>query len=410
MAKLLTPLAVKNAKPKRHNGQPVLTEISDSGARGLRLCVHPTGRKVWICRYRVGTRSRKLTLGPVTVLDKGEDPGEFVLTLSAARKAAAEALHKVERGIDPAAEKAEAAKPAAAAETFEAVATKCFNRASKKLRSAPRSLHDLRRLAFPTLGSQPIASIKRSDVVRLLDHIEDNSGPIAADATLAAISKVMNWHATRSDDFVPPLVRGMRRTNAKERARDRILSDEELRAVWTTASDSEGLFGLFVQFLLLTACRRNEAAHMRWPEVADGLWTLPAARNKTKKELARPLSTAAQTVLAKIPRAADSDLVFFAGGHWLFNNLAALKRKLDKQSGVTGWRLHDLRRTARSLLSRAKVDADHAERVLGHVIPGVRGTYDRHEYKAEILQAYEKLAALIEGITNPKQNVVPLRG
>ena len=76
---------------------------------------------------------------------------------------------------------------------------------------------------------------------------------------------------------------------------------------------------------------------------------------------------------------------------------------------MTGWTLHDLRRTARSLMSRAGVDADHAERALGHVIAGVRGVYDRHEFKEEKRRAFEALAAQIERIINPQENVVPLR-
>src|SRR5208337_1989024 len=113
--------------------------------------------------------------------------------------------------------------------------------------------------------------------------------------------------------YVPPLVRGMQRSKSKERARSRILDDDELRAVWTTAG--EGVFGAYVRFLLLTACRRNEAALMPWTELSSSngngtLWILPPGRNKTKVELCRPLSGAAQALLAKLPRTGDADLVF----------------------------------------------------------------------------------------------------
>jgi integrase len=407
MAKLLTPLSIQNAKMKRRNGQPVLTELSDAGCRGLRLCLHPTGRRVWIVRYRFGGRSRKLTLGGAIVLDKGEDPGEHALTLSAARKAAAEALHKVERGIDPGVEKAAKQKPAAAADSVEDVCAKYLKREGGKLRSVDQRKALLQRAVYPVLGSRQADTVKRSEIVRLLDKIEDERGPVAADMALAILRRIFSWHAARDDDFRSPIIRGMARTKPKERARDRILSDDEVRAVWAAASD-EAAFSALIRFLLFTGARRNEAARMSWPELANGIWTLPAQRNKTKKELARPLSKAAQAVLTNVPRTADSDLVFFADGHWLFNNLAALKRNFDKRCGVTGWRLHDLRRTARSLMSRAGVPDNHAERCLGHVIGGVQGTYDRHKYQAEMLQAYEKLAVLIANIVNPRENVVPL--
>jgi integrase len=136
---------------------------------------------------------------------------------------------------------------------------------------------------------------------------------------------------------------------------------------------------------------------------------LPAARNKTKLDLVRPLPKAALDLLAHVTR--------FKGCHYVFSNdgITALggygkpKAKFDKACGVTGWTLHDLRRTARSLMSRAGVPADHGERCLGHVIGGVRETYDRHAYHAEKKLAYEKLAALIERIVNPQDNVTALR-
>jgi integrase len=90
--------------------------------------------------------------------------------------------------------------------------------------------------------------------------------------------------------------------------------------------------------------------------------------------------------------------------------LSQLKAALDYASGTSGWTLHDLRRTARSLMSRAGVPSDHAERCLGHVIGGVRGVYDRHAYRDEMAVAYERLAALIAGVVDPQENVVPLRG
>src|SRR4029077_9807861 len=117
----------------------------------------------------------------------------------------------------------------------------------------------------------------------------------------------MNWHAARDDDFRSPIVRGMNRHKANRR--ERVLNDDEIRAVWRAADSTQGPFGHYVKFLLLTACRRNEGAHMRWSEVVGDDWTLPAIRNKTKKDLPRPLSTAALAVLSRVPRIAGSDYV-----------------------------------------------------------------------------------------------------
>jgi integrase len=230
-----------------------------------------------------------------------------------------------------------------------------------------------------------------------------------ADRSLAVLRRVMTWHAGRSDDYRSPIVRGMARTKAKDRARERTLSDDELRGVWKAAEATTSSFGAFVQFLLLSAARRSEAAAMRWSELAGADWTLPASRNKTKVDLVRPLSKQAQDVLARVVKFEKCDFIFTTDGKKAIRGFGKFKAKLDEASGVTSWRLHDLRRTARSLMSRASVPADHAERCLGHVMAGVRGTYDRHEYHAEKQRAYEALAGQIDRILNPQDNVTQLR-
>jgi integrase len=147
---------------------------------------------------------------------------------------------------------------------------------------------------------------------------------------------------------------------------------------------------------------------MRHAELTGSEWLLPATRNKTKVELQRPLSVATMAVIAKMPKVSDT-FVFSADGVHPLSDRVRPKKQLDAASGTSGWRLHDLRRTARSLMSRAGVPSDHAERALGHVIGGVRGVYDRHRYQAEMLAAYEALAAQIGRIINPQENVVALR-
>ena len=235
MAKLLTSLAVAHAKPYRRDGIAVLSEIRDGGCRGLRLLVHPTGHRTWIVRYRFHGRTRKLTLGAAVVARPGEPDPPNALTLANARKRASEALHKLAMGIDPAVEKLAERRPVAES-AFATIATECFECSAKRgLRSAQRQLTDLQRRAFPMIGNIPIDAIRRSDIAKLLDQVEDTMGPAAADLTLEQISTVMNWWAARSDDYRPVLVRGMKRTNAKERARTRILSDPDLVEVWSAA-------------------------------------------------------------------------------------------------------------------------------------------------------------------------------
>jgi integrase len=391
MAKALTDLAIQKIKPGSTR-----REVPDGAQRGLYLVVQTSGSKSFCVRYRYAGRPRKLTL----------QPG---ISLAAARKEAAAALYEVQQGQNPAAAKARARQEqrAAEADTFEAVCANFFKRDGANLRSAHDWQRDLARLVLPVFGKRPISAIRRRDIVRLLDDVEDRHGPGQATTTLGIIRRVMNWHAARSDDFRSPIVRGMARRKISENARRRVLTDEEIRAVWKAADGVPGPFGHYVKFLLLTAARRNEAAHMPWSEITGADWALPLDRNKTKTDLVRPLSAAALAVLAKVPRVAGSDFVFSADGRRL-GGMARRKADFDQAAGVTGWTLHDLRRTARSLMSRAGVPSEHAERCLGHVIGGVEGVYDRHSYREEMLIAYEKLATLIQQILDPQPNVVAM--
>lgn len=157
-------------------------------------------------------------------------------------------------------------------ETLRAICEEWIEREAGALRTGDDRKATLERLVYPALGDRPVNDLRRSDIVRLLDKIEDESGPVMADKTLAFIRRVFNWHASRSDDFRSPVVQGMARTKPGERARARVLSDDELRVVWK-AAEGQGAFGRLVRFLLLTGARRTEAAAMPWAELDCADWT-----------------------------------------------------------------------------------------------------------------------------------------
>jgi integrase len=363
----------------------------------LYVVVQPNGHRSYAVRYRYAGKTRKLTL-------------PAALTLAQARRAAADALDQVERGIDPGVARAQQkqAQRLADADTFAAIAAEYFRREGRGLRSVRRRQQTIDRLAVPVIGNRPIGAIKRSEIVRLLDRVEEENGPSMADDVLAFVRKIMNWHATRSDEFRSPIVRGMARTKPKERARSRILNDDELRRVLATAAAGQDAVSAWIQFLLYTACRRDEARSMTWAELEGSDWVLPAARNKVKVDLIRPLSPAALDILRRVPRIDGSAYVFSTTGRVPISDSSRAKKQFDQAAGVYGWTWHDLRRTARSLMSRAGVNPDHAERCLGHVIGGVRGVYDRHAYYAEKRDAYAALAVLVGRIINPVANVAEL--
>jgi integrase len=379
MAKALTDIGVRNLKPKAAR-----REVPDTGQRGLYVVIQPSGAKSYAVRYRHAGRSRKLTL-------------QAGLTLAQARKAAADALFDLEQGRDPsvARKAAKAAAAAAQADTVEAICGEYMRREGPKLRTGAVREATLKRLVYPAFGRQPIASVSRLDIVRLLDKIADENGPRMSDIVLAILRRVFNWHAKRSNTFCSPIVRGMQRLSESERERTRTLNDDELRAVWAAAESDGGPYGALIRFLLLTGARRSEAAKMPRAEIEGSAWHLPAARNKVKVPLIRPLSAPARAVLDALQRIDGCPFAFTTSGKGPVASLGKRKAKFDKACGVAGWRLHDLRRTARTLMGRCGVLREIAERCLGHNPPG---PYDQWEYYDEKGRAFEALAAQIDRI------------
>jgi integrase len=378
------------------------TTYWDATMPGFGLMVTAALRRSFVVQYRAAGRSRRMHL-------------KQGLTLRAARQEAKAILGAVARGGDPLGERRKAER--AASDTLKAIVEEYLTREGSHLRSINQRRAVLERLVLPKLGARPIDDISRTDIIRLLDGIADANGPAMADHTLAFLRRVMTWHASRSDDFRSPIVRGMTRTRPSQRRRQRVLSDVEIKAVWRAAEASPSVFGYLVQFLLLTATRRTEAAGMRRSEVVGNDWIIPQERYKTGLELVLPLSTAARAVLAAVPKIGNSGWTFTTGGKGPIRGYSKFKRAFDikvlvelrkqnPEADLPRWTLHDLRRTARSLMSRAGVSSDHAERCLGHVLPGIRGTYDRHEYLNEKRYAFAALAASIERIVNPADNVV----
>jgi integrase len=405
----LTPAFVAKAKASPGAERTVFW---DAKLPGFGLMVTPAGHKSYVCQYRNKDRqSRRMAI-------------RDVLSLGDARKKARAVLVDAEKGVDTLAEQR---KDAGSGEnTLKSITENWLAREGGKLRTVEERRATFKRLVYPKLGSRQIDEIKRSEINRLLDTIEDKNGPRMAALTLAYIRRVMNWHATRSDDFRSPIVRGMGRGVATKR--ERVLTDDELRACWRASEGWDHPYSHMLRFILLTATRRDEAADMPRSEVDGDLWTIPAARYKTGIDLELPLSRAARDVLDKVPKLGKKGFVFTTNGDTPISGFSKFKTTFDglvltelqkiavdrgadpaKVKAPERWTVQDLRRTARSLMSRAGVGADHAERCLGHAIPGVRGVYDRHEYRDEKAHAFEMLAAGIARILDPQPNVVALR-
>jgi integrase len=356
--------------------------IQPSGAKSyVAVTRDPAGKQVWA------------TIGPVDLMGIAE-----------AREKARDAIKRVQVG-----------KPAFGpkVDTFAEVVADW--RARHVERNGLRTAREINRLLnahiLPAWGAREFVSIHRSDVAALLDEIEDGHGARQADYCLMIIRAVMNWCATRRDDYSPPIIKGMRRQSPSAQQRTRILEDDEIRRIWT-ACEAMGNYGALARMLLLSTQRFDKVLTMAWADIdADGVWRIPTLSKREKPhggELKLP--QLACDILAALPVLKDNPYIFAGRGQGHINGHSKNKARLDRASGVIGWVIHDLRRTGRSLLARAGVRPDIAERTLGHVQPGVAAVYDRHAYFAEKANALAKLAALIDAIVDPRPAAVtPLR-
>lgn len=356
--------------------------VTPNGARSFACVVrNPDGKQVWT------------TLGPTERM-----------TIATARELARTAIARVRAGL-PALE--------AKGETFgEVVANWQLRHVERNgLRSRKEIARLLDRLILPTWRNHEFISIRRSDIAALMDKVEDENGARQADYVLNIVRAVMNWYAVRTDSYNPPIVRGMRRQSPHAQARGRILDDGEICAIWQ-AAESSGTYGAFVRIALLTAQRRHKIVTMRWADISEaGEWTIPKQPREKDTAGLLVLPDAAIKIIRALPQLGDNPFVFAGSGDGPFNGMSKCKARFDAAlpTGMPAWVVHDLRRTARSLMSRAGVRPDVAERVLGHVQPGVAAVYDRHSYRDEKADALARLAALIDSIVNPRSNIVPLR-
>jgi len=286
-------------------------------------------------------------------------------------------------------------------ETFAKVTEDFMTRyvAEKGLLTAKAIRRNLNNHVLPVWGARNFVSINRRDVAKLLDKIQDNAGPVMADKVLGVITKMTRWYATRHHDYLSPIVPGMNRSSTKDRARTRILNDDELRAVWR-AAEANGVSGAFTRMALLTGQRAGKLVTMKWEHVKDGVWNIPQLPREKGNAGELVLPKEALSILDELPHFVSNPYVFTLGRTPIGDDY--IKKSIDaKVKTEQPWVLHDLRRTAKSLMARAGVRPDISERVLGHAIKRVEGIYDRHEYRQEKADALRKLAGLIAMIVNP---------
>lgn len=346
------------------------------------------GRETWVIQYRLGHKQRRMTIGTCAKL-----------TVAQAREQARRRLAEVELGQDPAAAKRQSRVEAK--NTLRAVVSQYLEARQGAIR--PKTYREVSRYLndhWSPLHGVPISAVKRADVALELAKMIRSNGNAAAGQARAALSAFFVWCIGEGIAESNPVIGSNK--PAQGPARDRVLDDRELVAIWRASGDDD--YGRIVKLLALTGCRRDEVGGLRWSEVdiKERVIRLPGERVKTHRSHDVPLTDLAWSILQERP--VTGEYVF--GGGSGFSAWSICKKALDERLGdsVAAWRLHDVRRSAATKMCDIGIAPHVVEQILNHQSGhkgGVAGTYNRSRYEREVRAALARwsdhVAALVEG-------------
>jgi integrase len=374
-------------------------EYFDTTFPALALRVTSNGHKSWSLFYRHGGRLRRYTIGNYPAFDP-----------AAARKAASSALHRLADGIDPGEEKRvrrNAPKPLA--DDFESFAREYLERQVKRNTAASTYRETARIIeqdVIPEWGKRSIGSIAKRDVIALVDMKVASGAEVQANRILARLRTLFGWGVEKDritanpcDGLKPP---------TKEKARDRVLNEAEIRAFWGATEELGWPFGSLFRLLILTGQRRDEVATMEWSEIdlERRVWSLPREKAKNDQGHDVHLSQQAVDLLLALPRI-EGGLVFSTNSRTAVSGFSRSKGRLDglmaKSIGheVDPWILHDLRRSAATGMAGLRVLPHVVDRILNHTsgtIRGVARVYNRFDYLEERKAAIEAWGREVDAI------------
>ena len=356
---------------------------------GLRISApsarFPKGHRTWFVFYRFGGEQKRLKLGLWKPDRTGTD-------LADARTAAKEALRAASKGRDPAQERDERRR----ADSVRALSERYIREYAKPRKRTWRADENiLKRNVYPAIGPKKVTAVTRGDIRDMLRAIKQRA-PIQANRTLEVVRKMFNWAIGEEIggveynpcDHVPK--------PSAENKRDRVLNDDEIRAIWAALPAIHPVAAGIYRFIFYTAARAGEVANMPREELADPRWwNLPAERSKNKLAHRVPLTTGAFGVLAEMEKHNEkSNWIFPAPGGGAFRWIYRKEhRALLKAAGVAYFSPHDIRRTVASRLGSMGIARLVIAKVLNHAERGVTAIYDRHSYDAEkraALEAWER--------------------
>jgi len=398
----ISDLRIKKIVPKKRR-----FEISDGN--GLYLRINPSGTKTWVFRYQFNGIPRRLSLGKY--------PG---LSLADARTKHGEAMRELQRGNDPGLKAKEEKARMKQAPSFMDLLEEFW---SLELSLQPSGKNRKRLVEKDVLhvwGKRRVASITRRDAVLLLDGVRQRA-PVGANRLQGVLVRMFNFASERGIIERSPLM-GMRR--GKEKARSRVLTDEEVKALWSALDLERKEIDIYrptklaLKMILLTGQRPGEVAGMKWEDLDGQWWTIPATATKTREENRVPVLPMAEKVIEEARVYSGGTGFVFASSYNVGEPLTvrALSNAIRRHRAEMGisdrFTPHDLRRTLRTRLAEAGVSDIVAERLLGHKLQGVLGIYNRHTYekeRSEALGKWERRLKKIIGLETGKAKIISIR-
>ena len=369
-------------------------DFFDPAYPGLALRVSDTGRKSWVYFYRIKNgkvHQRRMTLGTYPAMD-----------VAAAHDAWRVAFDLVQAGRDPAV--ADTSLPPM---SFEGVTEEWLKRDQAGNRSGNIIASRFRNYVLPAWQGRLITDIDRRACLDLIDTIADSGKVILARRIFSHLHRLFVWAIGRGIIEVNPLQHAEK--PGEEVSRDRVLTDAELVKVWAAAEKLSPSYRDALKLLVLTGARKQEIAGLRWTEVGDGVITLEGERTKNGKAHVIPLSSTARSIMEHATKRHGTYIFPTANGTPCVN-FSKAKEILDRETGVTGWTIHDLRRTVATGLQKLAVPLPVTEAILGHSggsRGGIVGVYQRHDYAAEKASALEAWGAHVMAlVTGSKRGEV----
>jgi integrase len=393
MSKKITDARVKALRPRKSR-----YEIWDGRGFGVRIA--PSGRKSFVFVYHFDGRPRRLTLGTYPAL-----------SLADANEALAIARKQLEAGTDPGEVAVAERKSEREAETFKELVTLWIERWAKRERKRwEEAKLTLEYDAIPAFGNRKVKDIKRKDIIRLLDRIMDRNAPTAANRNLQLLRQLFRFAVQR--DMIESSPCEAIDYPAKEKPRDRVLDDGELRIFLRQLPDV-GLsrtLQLVLLFCLVTGQRRGEVVNALKSEFDGDWWTIPGDRTKNGRDHRIPLSPYAKMLLQEIiQRSGDSPWIFPGRGEGPIaaNYVTARLWARIEKFGIPKFTTHDLRRTAASHMTALGHSQFNVGKVLNHSETSVTAVYDRYAYDKEKRAALNAWSRKLEDIlSNKKQEKV----